>query len=307
VNKRISLIIAGILAILAIFLVKIYLDQRARDLAIQAEKRARRKIESQVTVLVAKRDISAGEPLNASMFDIAVAPADQVPPQAVTSYDQIFRKEAAAPISKGEPILLNKLISSRHSVSREARVSLSKTTPVGKRAITIPVDQIASVGGMIKPGDYVDVLCSISIPVTKGKKKKKKEVILPLFQKVLVLAVGTELATSEGGYEVQKDKKKKKKSFAKMITLALAPQEANILAFVQEQGKIQMALRSPEDSHIENLQPASWETIFKYFMPQQEVKVKEEKALTIEPAAKIQTGEVEIYRGLKKEVVPIYK
>lgn len=305
-NKRLTLIIAGVLALLAIFLVKIYLDQRDRYFEMQAEKKAQQERENQITILLAKRDISVGESLDPSMIDVAVAPVSRVPPQTATSFDQIFRTEAVVPIAKGEAINLSKLTASRRASMARTAISLSTTTPEGKRAITIPVDQIASVGGMINPGDYVDVLCSLSVPVeSDDRKSKKKEVILPLLQNVLVLAVGTELAGQEE-YVPQPGEaaKQERKIPAKMITLALAPEEANILAFVQEQGKIQMILRFPGDSQTLQLKPASWETIFQYFLPQDQAPQKEQPVFMEQE--KVKAGEVEYYRGLDKEMLPIY-
>lgn len=302
-NKRLSLIIGGVLAILAVILVRAYLNQQREVIRSQEEKKIVQMQESQVSVLIAKQDISPGTAINPSMVDIAVAPTSQVPPQTASSYEQLLNKEAAAPIAKGEPLMLSKLTSSRRPVAKSV-YSLAGTTPVGKRAITIPVDNISSVGGMIKPGDYVDVLCSISVPAELSETKKdKKQVILPLFQNVLVLAVGSEIAAEEEDVSryAQEDKAQKQTTPPKTITLALAPKEVNLIAFAQEQGKIQMVLRPQGDTQIETIQPASWDTIFKYFMS--EKMSKEEKGVdSIMPLDK-----VEIYRGLKREVVPLSK
>lgn len=306
-NKRISLIIGGVLAILAVVLVRVYLNQQRQAIKMQEEQRAAQIQESQVTVLVANTDIPPGTILSAEMVDVAVASAYQVPPQTAGSYSQVVKKETVAPIAKGEPITLSKLASTRRSASRVS--SLSKTTPQGKRAITIPVDQIASVGGMVKPGDSVDVICSISVPTRRKSSKKKvekKEVILSLFQNVLVLAVGTELSADDSSrYATDKKGKKKKPATAKMITLALSPSEANLIAFAEEQGKIQLVLRSPGDVQIEPVGPASWDTILQYL--DEEPPPPEKEAFVPDRPEKYQSGEVEVYHGLKREIMPIFE
>jgi len=63
------------------------------------------------------------------------------------------------------------------------------------RAVSIPVDAIASVSGMIKPNDHVDILGTFIFPsatVTGGV----ETITLTVLQDVTVLATGKALATS---------------------------------------------------------------------------------------------------------------
>jgi len=296
VPKRLSLIIGIVLAILATVLTKLYLDQRTTYIEKQAQKAVSQIQQNQTAVLVAKRDIPKGAYLDASMLQAEVIPNRYVSSQAVTSFDRIAGMAAIATIPKGEQVTLTKLMPAREA----ATISLAMATPMGKRAVTIPVDNISSLGGMIKPGDYVDVLGAVPIPagLTPEGKTQIQEVILPLFQNILVLSVGQDLG-------VVRDRQKAKKSTttAPIITLALSPQEASLIAFVQGQSKIRLVLRSPADSKIYPVQPASWETLLQYLnLVPQELKKKEEKEEEIEPEVTI-----EIYRGLQKGTIPLSK
>jgi pilus assembly protein CpaB len=166
---------------------------------------------------------------------------------------------------------------------------LSTKVPKGKRAITVPVDNISSVGGMIRPGDHVDVMGMVPLPaMTADGKQVTQMTTMPLFQDVLVLAVGQEFTNVPGG-------EKKERVLSPVITLALQPQEANLIAFVQEQGKIRLILRSPEDTQVQPAMPASWDALLRTVMPQafQQAGTKE-----IPKPKKT----VEIYRGLQKEI-----
>jgi len=81
-----------------------------------------------------------------------------------------------------------------------------------------------------------------------------------------------------------------------LITLALGSAEANLVAFVQEQGKMRLVMRSPADAKIEPVAPATWDSLFQYIMPQKEVQ----------PTA--DTNEyIEVLRGLSKERMPLSK
>lgn len=289
--------IAGIaLAIISVLLLNVYLNQQRKTIQEQARKALSYIQANQSAVLVAKNDIARGSIIDAQMLETAIIPNQYLQPQAVTSLDRIAGMITIAPISKGEQLSLTKLTQPRQADAG----GLAETTPVGKRAITISVDNISSLAGMIKPQDYVDVIAMIPVPAQTPEGKPVIEpAVTPLFQNVLVLAVGQEigvLSQSESRY-----KKEEKKETSSLITLALNPQEANLIAFVQEQGKIRLILRSPADSKIEPVQPASWDALFQYIMPQQVTKPE----LKAEPQET--TEYVEIYRGLNKERVPLSK
>jgi len=128
--------------------------------------------------------------------------------------------------------------------------------------------------------------------------------VVPLFQNVLVLAVGRDL-----GAQLSSDSRYRKEEApaggSPLITLALTPQEANLMAFITEQGKVRLVLRSPADSKIEPIQPAGWESLFQYLIPQLPGQAKEQ-AQEIMPE-KEKPREVEIYRGLKRETIAVSK
>lgn len=295
-KQRILLIIGIVLSLISIVMVKVYIDQQviARD---EARKKAlSQQLANSTSILVAKKDIVKGTVINVDMLESVVVPNQYLQPQVVTSLDRIADMITVADISKGEQITLTKL-----SKPKEAGVSgLAEATPVGKRAITISVDNIAALAGMVKAGDCVDVIAMVPIPVqTQEGKQVSQAAVLPLFQNVLVLAVGQETSATR---QENRYKKEEKKEISPLITLALSPQDASLIAFVQEQGKIKLALRSPADSQVETVQPANWDSLLQYIMSKIEPSKPEKKKE--EPPVE---GYVEIYRGLNKEEVPIYK
>ncbi|MCM8799617.1 MAG: Flp pilus assembly protein CpaB [Candidatus Omnitrophica bacterium] len=301
--RRVALILGIVLGLIATFLVKVYLDQQTTLIKEQAKKELLKKQQMQAEVVVAKEDIPKGTTLQESMLEIKIVPRDYLQPRSVSSVERILGMVTAVPISKGEQITTTKLLSPQQ-VSATTGGSLAMATPIGKRAVTIPVDNISSLAGMIRPGDYVDVIGMVPVPtMTPDGKQVTQGVIVPLFQNVLVLAVGRQLSAvtpSEDRYE--KDKKTAEPS--SLVTLALSPQEANLIAFVQEQGKIRLILRSPADSKIEPIIPASWDTLFQYIMPQiPQGQVSETQA----PAGVEKPKEVEVYRGLKRETMLLSK
>jgi len=293
IEKQKLILISGIvLGIVAIFMTKMYLDQQKLAVQEKAKQAIANMQANQAAVLVAKQDIEKGVVIEPDMLETAIIPNRYVQPQAVTSLDRIADMVTVAPISKGEQISLSKLSSNRQSGAGD----LSGATPSGKRAITIVVDNISSLSGLIKPGDYVDVLAMLQIP-TQGSDGQTtgQMAVVPLFQNILVLAVGqnTGGADSSGSrYAAKEDS-----GGNSLITLALGPQEANLIAFVQEQGRIRLTMRSQADAKVEPMAPASWDTLFQYIAPQ-----KQDDQPVVDT-----TEYVEVVRGLNKEKVPLVK
>lgn len=298
-QKRLALILGAVLSLLAIFMVKVYLDQQNQRLRQQAEQQAQeeyaRRQAMQTTVLIAAKDLPKGSIIDEGSLESKTIPKDYVEPKAVTAPDRVIGMITAVTISQGEQITLGKLISSQQARGS----SLAMVTPVGKRAITIAVDNIASLVGMIKPTDYVDLIGLLPVPMlTADGRQESQMAVVPLFQNVLVLAVGQDLGgiafSAEGRYR----KDEQSGGSSPLITLALTPQEASLIAFVQEQGKIRLTLRSPADSRVEMVLPASWETLFQHIMPPAKADAGQQE---LQPRA------IEIYRGLQKESLTLSK
>lgn len=285
-KKYLPLLVAGVLGLLSLFLFNIYLKQQTEQVRIKEME----KQKNVATVLVAKQDIPAGTAITEGMLKEETVRRDTLQPRAASDIDRVINKVTVAPISRGEQILLNKLTLSGFETSLASKV------PRGKRAITVPVDNISSVGGMIRPGDHVDVIGMVPVPAMTPDGKQTQQINnVPLFQDVLILAVGQEFTSVPVAGE-----KKSEKTLSPVITLALNPQEASLIAFIQEQGKIRLILRSPEDTQVHPASSvrAGWDTVLKTIMPEafQDQGAPKDK----EPVKA--RNQVEIYRGLQKEV-----
>ena len=288
-EKR-SLIIGIVLLVIALIAVNGYVMQQVNRAREEERKRTQAYLANQTTVLVAKRDIKMGTPLDSEVLSSEIIAGRNQEPRAVSSLARVDGMIAAVDIARGEQITLDKLIYPRE------KGGLSAATPIGKRAVTISVDNIASLAGMIKPGDYVDMVAAMAVPAVGADGKQTTQgMLMPLFQNVQVLAVGQETSATPR-IDSRYSKQSQDGAMSSLITVALAPQEANIVSFVQEQSKIRLVLRSPADSKSEPIRPVNWDTVFQYLMPQPAQAPKEE------PKPR---PTVEVYRGLQKERMPL--
>lgn len=291
-QRMIILSVGIVLAVFTVMMIRNYLSNQ-REIALeeakkQAAENAQQRAQAAGTpVVVAARDIPEGSLINPQDIEVKVFPNQYIQPQAITSAERIIGMPIGVAVAAGEQLTLSKFSAAKQ------RASLSEITPAGKRAVTVIVDNAASLAGLIKPGDYVDVIGVVPMPEQAGKGKAGQTAVMPLFQNILVLAVGQEVGAKKGlQYQAKKPEKEKKEAIT-AITIALDPEQANLISFVQDQGKIRLVLRSASDTAVETTKPANWDTLLKYVTPEEETK----------PKAPVPT--VEVYRGLKKENVPL--
>lgn len=282
-KKNLPLVIAGISALLAVVLINVYIQQQSAE----ERRRLAEAEKNKVTVIFAARDIPRGAIIGENMLTDSRVSKNQVGEYAATSAVRVLGKVAITNIRKGEPVLLNKVTAP--SQKKERPTTLAAKVPPGKRAVTISVDTLASLAGMVRPGDYADLIGIVSLPSVDIKGKDTKTMtILPLFQDILVLATGQDL-DPEGKKIISKTGEFQDTSPSSTVTLALSPQEANIIAFIEEQGKIRLVLRSPQDKQALRTVPADWETVLKIILPPEE-KYEPKRA-------------VEVYHGTRKEII----
>lgn len=175
------------------------------------------------------------------------------------------------------------------------RQSLALKTPPGKRAITVNITTLAAVGGLINPGDFVDVLVHLALPeggapaTGKGAEKTTKTTVT-LFQNIQVLAVGANV-------ENPADFEGQQKTTTLTITFAVDPQQAEIMAFAESYGKLQLVLRSPGEKTAYKLPSGNWETFTEYLKATQGVAIEPPVVLKKPEIKQEPAPEIRVYRG----------
>jgi pilus assembly protein CpaB len=298
IREKLPFIIAISCGILALLLMNSYMQGREAEVLRKVKQMKAQAQPSQPQqkigiVLVAQRDILPQTPITTEDLLIKEMPEEYIQPGAVTSLESVIGQISSVSINTGEQILRTKLLTPG-KVSK----TLSEITPEGKRAVTVIADNLANLSGMLQPGDSVDVHVTLTPPASSSKASQVglNQRIVPLFQDVKILAVGSDFSNASPTTKKEQAKSSTTGSGSSgvgTVTLALSPQEAILLAFVQEQqGKIKLVLRSSEDKKIETVKPADWDALIQYLYP---------SSVTQQGAQPV----VEIYRGQQKEVVPL--
>lgn len=298
-NKLRILIVSGVMGLLAAILVNVYLQQEKAKAA--ASVPVQTAVE-EAKALQAIKDISRGQTVDKGTVTLKTVPVNFIQPGALNSVEAAAGKMALVDILAGEQITSSKL-SSPESFRGSAGASLSMITPPGKRAITIPMDPLMAVGGMVRPGDYVDVLANFPVPQLVDGKQTVQLATVTLFQNVLVLAVGSQLrevsqvsTRTSRGSEAQAPVQQ-----AQTITFALSPQEAELISFAQEQGKLKLVLRPPLDTQIHPLPVATAEALWQYILTTQGVNLADVAQQANQQVEQTPAATVEIYRAGSKK------
>lgn len=216
--RRTTLLIAVLLAVGTGWLTLNYLSALKSQSQAQGAPR---------TVIVAATEIPARAPITRAMLTTASRPATAVDPDAITDPQTIVGSLALITIPPGAIITQSK-------IGRPANAALPVRLQPGMRAVSIEIDKVKGVSGLLQPGDRVDV---ISIPQKNASEPPPAAAIL---RGVRVLAVG-------GTLEYSSATPSPDEANSTTVTLEVSPSQADILAMADINTTLRLALRSPRE------------------------------------------------------------
>lgn len=182
--------------------------------------------------IVAATDLNAGTMIDSSHLAIRHFP------ESLVSSDSL----APARFFELEGLLLRSSLAAGDvvlpvHVEQQASGAFSTTLISGRRAITMPVDAINSVSGLLQPGDLIDLYVSFEY--------QRRRITAPLLQGVLVLATGM---TTQGSATMAAADSLGFEPGYSTVTLDVAPEDAVKLVAARQGGTITAILRNPGDA-----------------------------------------------------------
>jgi pilus assembly protein CpaB len=178
-------------------------------------------------VAVAVTDMAWGTALTKEMVKTVPYLKEHLPEGCSSDPASLVGRVLVYPVKANEPIFESRLAPTNIKTGGVAAVISPK-----KRAVAVKVDQVIGVSGFIHAGNRVDVLVTIS-----PDKASSNPVTKIVLENVLVLAAGPEV-----------ERKGKDPTPVNVITLEVAPDEAQKLALAATEGKLQLALRNFNDT-----------------------------------------------------------
>jgi pilus assembly protein CpaB len=213
-------------------------------------------------VLVAARDFKEEEMLKSDAVKVVRMVKSAVPGNSYTSFKDVEGRWVKTAMMEDDIIVEKKL------GPKGTPPGLVANIPKGMRAFAIDVTEQSGVSGFILPGHRVDVLRHES----GDKNEHRAETIL---QNVLVLAAG-QLFTRPEERSVQ----------SRTVTLALKPEDIDILVSARARGQLSLALRGVNDHDVVSPQKPKPlidpEHEKKLKLEQEKLKVEQEKRSQLE-------------------------
>lgn len=179
-------------------------------------------------VIVAATQIPARAPITAAMLVTVSRPASAVAPDAIANPKAIVGQLALITIPAGATITASK-------IGRPANAALPVRLRPGMRAVSIEIDRVKGVSGLLQPGDRVDV---IAVPPRTGSQPPPAATIL---RGVRVLAIGSTLEYSSATPSPAE-------ANSNTITLEVTPSQADLLTMADINTTLRLALRSPREA-----------------------------------------------------------
>jgi pilus assembly protein CpaB len=175
-------------------------------------------------VVVAARDIYEGQAIDRVAVSVAQWPVSTVPVGAYGRIDSVAGRVARVNIFAGEPMVPGRLTPEGTEPGLR-----SKITP-GKRAISIRINDVSGIAGLIPPDSRVDML----LTTTLGNATRTAKIFM---ENMRVLTMGTQTVKTEDGRPIP----------ATVATLEVTPEESEKLMVAQTSGSIQLVLRGYGD------------------------------------------------------------
>lgn len=221
----IALLVMGvILAVLAFFIAQQTPEPKTnKSLVVRPEVKP-------FTAVVAARDLPAGHLLRAE--DVTTDTFAQMPAEGIAQLNLVVGRTAAVEIGKDQVVAHSSLLE-----------GIAGLLAAGERAVSIQVDEASAVGHKLKPGDWVDVF----VVLRRDGQELEATQARMLLPRKQIIAYGARI---HGATQDDETKNKDGTSLtARTAVIAVQVQEVNRLLLAEQQGQVQLALRSPLDHH----------------------------------------------------------
>lgn len=219
-RRTIILIVAVAVAGVAAFATYAWLNG-VQDRAYAKAKR--------VQVFVVKKDVPKGtageQALSNELIKSGSAPQEFRPATALTDINAIRGKVALTNLSAGQIVVDGMFVD-----PKVAQVTAAQRVPAGQVAVTINVDSVHGVAGLLTPGDKVNMM----IAGADGKEHF-------LYQNVNILFIGTTAAPQPGETQAATT------ATSSLITFAVPPQAAEKIVLA---GSVWLTLVPPDNQPV---------------------------------------------------------
>ncbi len=214
-----------------------------------------------VSVVVASVDLPLGTTIAADHLGSATRPqADAVDTYARA--EDVVGRVVRRPVGHGQAL------TSADFETNSSLPQVASSLTAGLRAVAVPLDRVDSVGALLQPGDWVDVIMALEdldglnpvvLPYPGGFQPGTDGEVSPPYYtideyinntSVKVVVQGVQVLAALGPQPLDENNQTVDPSVVQpevIAVLAVTPQQAEVIRFAQMDGNVSLALRSPAD------------------------------------------------------------
>lgn len=237
-SGRAKLLLSLMLGLLAVFLVFVYVRGLERQLYEEVDMQ---------NVIVTREDIAAGRAIEERAIQRVAVPRKYRQPQTFPAIEEVAGRVAVVPIPAGSQVAGGMLA----DAGAEA---LSFEVPRGRRAVAITVSDETGVGGLVRPGNFVDIIGTFEFGRPVGYEQGRiryadeKTEVRTMMQNVFVVAVNRELRRERIQAETgAAPPQSQSQRTLRTVTVMVEPERVQELILAQEIGDLTLSLRSGLD------------------------------------------------------------
>jgi len=232
-SKILYMLPALVLAFLALVLALVGLSRDPEPVTVTAAETTGQADQEQAApsyeYWVLRQPLNAGEALSEENLAVVTSPT-QIS-DALSAEQDVFGRELRRYARPGE------LLSNHHL---ESGGSLPANLPAGQRAIAIAVDDVVGAGGLLQPGDRVDVVTAFR------RSDKDAPVALVMLRDVPVLAVYGSLSAAADDSE---ENARRRNNTA---VLSVPEERVSALMLASSEGKVRLAVVAGDTDEAED-------------------------------------------------------
>ena len=243
---KLSLLLGLMLGVVAAALIVVYLS------GAKSEGGTTSLSGPTVSVVVASQNIAAGTRITAEMVGVKELPDVAALANAFDTPDAVVGQVTVVPVVAGEQLIPDKITATGAAAITQYGESppLSLLLEPGERAVSVELSSLVGAGGLIRPGDRVDVILTVKTESDAGK----NQIAATVLQNMKVLAIDQNVAaqaTTAEGTSITKEGEDNNE-VATTVTLAATPVQSEVLALadmcrVNFEGRLAIALRGYGD------------------------------------------------------------
>ena len=189
-------------------------------------------------VVVASQGVPAGTRVTEDMVTLKSISSEAILPDVFLKTKDVVGQVTRVPLVAGEQVIPSKVTPTGFEIANVENPALAYVVPEGMRGVSVEVSSVIGASGLIRPGDYVDVILTVKTS-TEGE-TGGNQIAKTILQNALVLSIDQTVAhpvAGDDGSSSPPAEDGTSNAEASSVTLAVSPVHGEVLTAAETCGK----------------------------------------------------------------------